>query len=127
MVTLIQTTSFPNGFIAKSSGGIEAIKTTFKDKSLKSIVANLTITDLAKSKPLSNIVKVNVPLKEIPTVARSWVADLPFRISPNIFLIVRLVLDYLVEMNDNWQDSHINNIQSEQLIGPRLISDNSTY
>lgn len=67
--TLIKTTSFPNGFIAKSSGGTEAIKTTFKDKSLKSIVANLTITDLAKSKPLSNIVKVNVPLKDIPTVS----------------------------------------------------------
>ena len=67
--TLLKTTSFPSGFIAKSSGGTEAIKTTFKDKSLKSIVANLTITDLAKTKPLSNIVKVSVPLKEIPTVS----------------------------------------------------------
>lgn len=67
--TLLKTTSFPSGFIAKSTGGTESLKTTFKDKSLKSVLANVTFTDLPKSKAISNIITVNVPLKEIPTVS----------------------------------------------------------
>ena len=74
--TLLKTTSFPSGFIAKSSGGAEALKSTFTDKSLKSISANLTFTDLAKSKSISNVITVNVPLKEIPTVS-SLLGDKP--------------------------------------------------
>ena len=67
--TLLKTTSFPGGFIAKSTGGVEALKTTFTDKLLKSILANVTFTDLSKSKALSNILTVNLPLKAEPTVS----------------------------------------------------------
>jgi hypothetical protein len=74
--TLLKTSSFPSGFIAKSNGGTEALKTTFKDKSLKSVLANVTFTDLSKSKSLSNILTVNLPLKETPTVS-SLLGDRP--------------------------------------------------
>lgn len=74
--TLLKTTSFPSGFIAKSTGVTDALKTNFQDKSLKSILANITFTDLSKSKSLSNILTVNLPLKEIPTVS-SLLGDRP--------------------------------------------------
>lgn len=66
--TLLKISSFPSGFIATGNGGIEMLKSTFNDKLLKSVVANVTFTDLAKSKSLSNILTVKLPLKETPTV-----------------------------------------------------------
>jgi hypothetical protein len=66
--TLLKISSFPSGFIAMGNGGVEMLKSTFNDKLLKSIVANVTFTDLSKSKSLSNILTVKLPLKETPTV-----------------------------------------------------------
>lgn len=66
--TLLKISSFPSGFIAMGNGGVEMLKSTFIDKLLKSIVANVTFTDLSKSKSLSNILTVKLPLKETPTV-----------------------------------------------------------
>ena len=66
--TLLKISSFPTGFVATGSGGVEMLKSTFNDKLLKSVVANVTFTDLAKSKSLSNILTVKLPLKETPTV-----------------------------------------------------------
>lgn len=66
--TLLKISSFPSGFIATGNGGVEMLKSTFIDKLLKSVVANVTFTDLAKSKSLSNILTVKLPLKETPTV-----------------------------------------------------------
>jgi hypothetical protein len=66
--TLLKISSFPSGFIAVGNGGVEMLKSTFNDKLLKSIVANVTFTDLSKSKSLSNILTVKLPLKETPTV-----------------------------------------------------------
>ena len=66
--TLLKISSFPSGFVATGNGGVEMLKSTFNDKLLKSVVANVTFTDLSKSKSLSNILTVKLPLKETPTV-----------------------------------------------------------
>jgi hypothetical protein len=66
--SLLKQTSFPSGFTAQSDG-VQSLKTTFQDKSLESVVANITFTDLTKSKALSNIITVNLDLKDAPTVS----------------------------------------------------------
>jgi len=64
--TLLRTTSFPGGFTAKHDGGVQGLKSTFNDKSLQSLLANITFTDLAKKKSLSNAITVNLNLEEAP-------------------------------------------------------------
>ena len=66
--TLLKTTSFPTGFTAQSDGGTQTIKTSFKDKSLTSITANVTFTDATKSRSISNVLSINLDLEETPTV-----------------------------------------------------------
>src|SRR4029078_8339807 len=44
--SLLRTTSVPNGFTAQSDGGVQSLKTTFRDKSLATAGANITLTDL---------------------------------------------------------------------------------
>jgi len=66
--TLIKTTSFPSGFTAQSDGGTETLRTTFRDKSLTSVTANVTFTDVTKSRSISNVLTFNLDLKETPTV-----------------------------------------------------------
>ena len=66
--TLLKTTSFPTGFTAQSDGGTETLRTTFKDKSLTSVTANVTFTDLTKSRSISNVITINLDLEETPTV-----------------------------------------------------------
>ena len=67
--SFLKTTSFPNGFTAESDGGEQLLKTNFQDKSIESVVANITFTDLTKSRALSNILTVNLDLKDTPTVS----------------------------------------------------------
>lgn len=67
--SLLKTTSVPSGFTAQSDGGVQSLKTNFQDKSLESVVANITFTDLTKSRALSNILTVNLDLKDTPTVS----------------------------------------------------------
>jgi|SRR5918994_966556 hypothetical protein len=67
--TLLKTTSFPNGFTAQSDGGTETLRTTFHDKSLTSVMANVTLTDATKSRSISNVVTINLDLEETPTVS----------------------------------------------------------
>jgi hypothetical protein len=66
--TLLKTTSFPSGFTAQSDGGTETLRTTFHDKSLTSVTANVTLTDATKSRSISNVVTINLDLEETPTV-----------------------------------------------------------
>jgi hypothetical protein len=66
--TLLKTTSFPTGFTAQSDGGTQTFKTSFKDKSLTSITANVTFTDATKSRSISNVLTINLDLEETPTV-----------------------------------------------------------
>ena len=47
--TLIRTSSYPDGFIAQDSGGVEGLETTIKDSTLQSITANVTFRDLNKT------------------------------------------------------------------------------
>ena len=60
--TLIRTSSYPNGFIAQSSGGVEGLETTIRDPGIQSVVANVTFRDLNKTAVLSNGLRVNLDL-----------------------------------------------------------------
>ena len=62
--SLIRTTSIPSGFTPQGDGGVEVLKTTFLDKSLTSVTANVTFTDLTKKVPVSNVIAVNLDLEE---------------------------------------------------------------
>ena len=64
--SLIRTTSIPSGFTAQGDGGVEVLRTTFVDKSMQSILANITFTDLTKKVPVSNVITVNLDLAEPP-------------------------------------------------------------
>jgi hypothetical protein len=52
--TLIRTSSFPDGFAAQGTGGIEGLETTIRDRTLQSVTANVTFRDSTKSEILSN-------------------------------------------------------------------------
>lgn len=69
--TLVRTTSVPGGFVAENNGGVEALRTTFQDKSIQSVLANITFTDLARTTPISNVLTVNLDLEEAPTTGSS--------------------------------------------------------
>jgi hypothetical protein len=64
--SLIRTTSIPSGFTAQGEGGVEVLRTTFLDKSIQSILANITFTDSTKKVPLSNVLTLNLDLEEPP-------------------------------------------------------------
>lgn len=64
--SLIRTTSIPSGFTVQGGGGVEVLKTTFLDKSMQSILANITFTDLTKKVLVSNVIAVNLDLEEPP-------------------------------------------------------------
>jgi hypothetical protein len=65
--TLVRTTSLPGGFVPENNDGVEALKTTFRDKSVQSVLANITFIDVARKIPISNVVTVNLDLEEAPT------------------------------------------------------------
>src|SRR5215204_31019 len=60
--SLIRTSSYPDGFIAQSSGGVEGLETTIRDPTIQSITANVTFRDLDKTAILSNDLRVNLDL-----------------------------------------------------------------
>jgi hypothetical protein len=62
--TLIHSTSFPDGFIAKKKGGVEELKTTIRDPTLEHATANVTFIDLKKTETLSNTVTVQLDLNQ---------------------------------------------------------------
>jgi hypothetical protein len=62
--TLIHSTSFPDGFNVKKKGGIEELKTTIRDPALEHLIANVTFTDLKKTKTLSNTVTAKLNLNQ---------------------------------------------------------------
>jgi hypothetical protein len=62
--TLIRTSSYPDGFIAQGSGGIEGLETTIRDRTLQSVTANVTFRDLTKTEILSNDLRVDLILVE---------------------------------------------------------------
>jgi hypothetical protein len=62
--TLIRTSSYPNGFVAQSSGGVEGLETTIRDPALQSVTANVTFRSLDKTTMLSNDLSVDLNLAE---------------------------------------------------------------
>src|SRR5215210_4065898 len=67
--TLIRTSSYPNGFVAQSSGGVEGLETTVKDSTIQSVTANVTFRNLDKTEVLSNDLRVNLNLAEEGTTS----------------------------------------------------------
>ena len=57
---MIRTSSYPDGFIAQGSGGVEGLETTIKDSTLQSVTANVTFRNLDKTEVLSNDLRVNL-------------------------------------------------------------------
>jgi len=81
--TAIKSTSFPNGFIANSSG-MQEIKTTITDNPTKNVTAVVQFTDAAKTVPISNPVYIRLNLTQPTTtvslevaVTRPEIAALP--------------------------------------------------
>ena len=65
--TLIHSTSFPDGFVAKKKGGEEELKTTIRNPTLEHAVANVTFTahtHLKKTETPSNTVTVQLDLNQ---------------------------------------------------------------
>ena len=60
--TLIRTSSYPDGFIAQRTGGIEGLETTIRDPTIQSVTANVTFRSLDKTEVLSNAIGVNLNL-----------------------------------------------------------------
>ena len=67
--TLIRTSSYPDGFVAQSSGGVEGLETTIRDPTLQSVTANVTFRNSDKTAVLSNDLRVNLNLGEEGTTA----------------------------------------------------------
>src|SRR5215207_2567077 len=67
--TLIRTSSYPNGFVAQSSGGVEGLETTIKDPTVQSVTANVTFRNADKTAVLSNNLRVNLNIGEEGTTA----------------------------------------------------------
>lgn len=61
--TLIKTSSSAEGFIANQTG-IQRHATTISDSTLQSLIAVVQFTDLAKTIPLSNPLKVDLTLNQ---------------------------------------------------------------
>jgi hypothetical protein len=66
--TLIRTSSYPDGFVAQSSG-IDGLETTIKDPTVQSVTANVTFRNADKTAILSNDLRVNLNLDEEGTTA----------------------------------------------------------
>jgi hypothetical protein len=62
--TLIRTSSYPNGFVAQNSGGVEGLETTIRDPTIQSVTANVTFRSLDKTAILSNDLRVDLNLAE---------------------------------------------------------------
>jgi hypothetical protein len=62
--TLIRTSSYPNGFIAQTAGGVEGLETTIRDPTIQSVIANVTFRNLEKTAMLSNDLRVNLNLAD---------------------------------------------------------------
>src|SRR5829696_3878162 len=52
--TLIKTSSYPSGFIAQNTNGTAELKSTIEDPSIQGAIANITLTNAAKTEVISN-------------------------------------------------------------------------
>jgi hypothetical protein len=61
--TLLKTSSYPSGFIAQIINSTAELKSTIEDPSIQVVIANLTLTNAAKTQELSNEVSARVNLQ----------------------------------------------------------------
>jgi hypothetical protein len=61
--TLIKTSSYPSGFIAQNTMGTAELKSTIEDPSIQGAIANITLTNAAKTEAISNEVSTTVNLQ----------------------------------------------------------------
>jgi hypothetical protein len=61
--TLLKTSSYPSGFIAQNTNSTAELKSTIEDPSIQVVIANLTLTNAAKTQELSNEVSTRVNLQ----------------------------------------------------------------
>lgn len=61
--TLVHSSSFPEGFIAKKKGGTEVFRTTIRDTAVDNLLANVTFIDFGRQDTLSNTVTANLSLQ----------------------------------------------------------------
>ena len=62
--TLIKTSSYPSGFIALNTNGTAELKSTVDDSTVKSAIANITLTNAAKTEALSNEISTTINLQD---------------------------------------------------------------
>ena len=64
--TLVKTSSYPSGFIAQNINSTTELKSTIEDPSIRAVIANLTLTNAAKTEVISNEVSTKVNLQGAP-------------------------------------------------------------
>jgi hypothetical protein len=61
--TLIKTSSYPSGFVAQNTNGTAELKSTVEDPTIQSAIANITLTNAAKTEVISNKISTTVNLQ----------------------------------------------------------------
>jgi hypothetical protein len=61
--TLIKTSSYPSGFVAQDTNSIAELKTTVEDPAIHGVIANITLTNAAKTEAISNGISTTVNLQ----------------------------------------------------------------
>ncbi|HKG90143.1 MAG TPA: hypothetical protein VKA95_17650 [Nitrososphaeraceae archaeon] len=61
--TLIKTSSYPSGFVAQNTNGTAELKTTIEDPAIQSAIANITLTNAARTEIISNEILTTVNLQ----------------------------------------------------------------
>jgi hypothetical protein len=61
--TLIKSSSYPSGFVAQNTNGTAELKTTLEDPTIQSAIANITLTNAAKTEVISNEISTTINLQ----------------------------------------------------------------
>ena len=58
--TLIKSSSYPSGFVVQNTNGTAELKTTIEDPTIQSAIANITLTNAAKTEVISNEISTTI-------------------------------------------------------------------
>src|ERR687897_579714 len=61
--TLIKTSSYPSGFVAQNTNGTVELKTNVEDPAIQGVIANITLTNAAKTEVISNKISTTANLQ----------------------------------------------------------------
>jgi hypothetical protein len=61
--TLIKTSSYPSGFVAQNTNGTVELKTNVEDPAIQGVIANVTLTNAAKTEVISNKISTTANLQ----------------------------------------------------------------